>query len=431
MTPLAPLRILFTGLFGLLILGLGVYCLWRYTDEVQRPRYVVTNEIQLDQEGRVVEGSPTATAVGAPSDPRTEKPLRRVERASHDLPPWVFLSVGILLTSLSLFGRWPLMWIVRLLSSPGQAPLAPRREPGTVIERPDGTRLNVEVCGKLDGPTLVFTHGWSLDSTAWHYAKTSLSDRFRLVLWDLPGLGRSRAPNTGNFEIVKMAHDLHAVIEFIGGSKPVYLVGHSIGGMITQVYSGLYRETLREHVAGLVLVHTTYTNPLRTMLGAPLWTALEKIIIAPSQYMMIALAPVYWLSNWQSYLNGSMQLTTRLTSFTGKQSFQQVDYAAWLSTQAWPGVIARGNLAMFRYDAQTALRTLNVPLLVISGAHDRITKPEASDRINELASRSESLRNNGGHLAILEFHDEVIQGIAQFVENHEPIALGEVAALSV
>lgn len=419
MTPLAPLRILFTGLLGMLVLGLGVYCLWRYADEVKRPRPQLATQLQSEQILEVDNDSPAIS----PSAERfrivsSESSLLE-KRERSDIPPWVFLSIGLLLTSLSLFGRWPLMWTVRLLSSPANAPLAPTRGPSTLLARPDGTQLNVEIYGKADGPTIVFTHGWSLDSTSWHYAKSKLSDRFRLVLWDLPGLGRSRAPNDGNFEIAKMATDLHAVVQSVGGSEKVYLVGHSIGGMITQIYGGQYSATLREHVAGMVLVHTTYTNPLRTMLGAPVWTTLEKIIIAPAQYLTIALAPLAWLSNWHSYLNGSMQLTARLTSFTGKQSFQQVDYASWLSTQAWPAVVARGNLAMFRYDAQSALRSIDVPMLVISGDHDRITMPIASQRINELAVGSSSQRNDGGHLALFEFHDEVVRGVEEFVDRLE------------
>ncbi len=426
MTPLAPLRILFTGLIGLFVLGLGVYCLWRYADEVQRPRLVAVNEVDDSPNLRVEDTDPAAAVA---EDRSIAVATERVEQSSSDTPPWVFLTLGLLLTGLSLFGRWPLTWITRLLSSSKHAPMTPTRGQGKLVDRPDGTRLNVEIYGKLDGPTLVFTHGWSLDSTAWYYAKATLGNKFRLVLWDLPGLGRSQAPDDSNFEIAKMADDLHAVVQSLGATKPVYLVGHSIGGMITQIYGGKYSASLRQHVAGLILVHTTYTNPLRTMLGAPLWTALEKIIIMPSQYVMIGLAPLAWLSNWHSYLNGSLQMTTRLTSFTGEQSYQHVDYAAWLSTQAWPAYIACGNLAMFRYDAQSALRQINVPLLVIGGEHDRITKPQASDHINQVAADSQSLRNEGGHLALFEFHDEVMRGIEQFVEQHESIIRGTPEAL--
>jgi pimeloyl-ACP methyl ester carboxylesterase len=413
MTPLAPLRILFTGIFGLMMLGVGVYCLWQFADKMQpSPPVAVPQETSnsnpelLDQE---VEGANQDGVVDQPSVPIDSK---------REIPAWAYLLSGLLLTSWSLLGRWPLMWSARLLSSHSQPSILASREKRVLLKRPDGTELNVETCGNINGQTVVFTHGWSLDSTSWCYAKELLGDRFRLVLWDLPGLGLSKSPRDKNFEIEKMASDLNAVVESVAGSQKVFLVGHSIGGMITQIYGGKYGDQLSERVAGIVLVHTTYTNPLRTMLGASIWTVIESMVIVPSQYLMLWLAPLAYLSNWQSYLNGSMQLTTRFTSFTGKQSFEQVDYAAWLSTNAWPAVVARGNLAMFRYDAQSALQQINVPLLVISGDRDRITKPSASDEINNLVSGSESARNSGGHLALFEFQTDVMARIESFVDSH-------------
>ena len=415
MTPLAPLRIFFTGIFGLTLLGLGVYCIWQFVDTMQpSPAYAVSQDIS-DIDSELLPDK--ADAVG--NDDFVDQPAVPIKSTS-EVPPWVFLVGGLLLTSLSLFGRWPLMWSARLLSSNSQPPIHPSREAAVLVKRADGTQLNVETCGKANGPTIVFTHGWSLDSTSWHYAKELLGDKYRLVLWDLPGLGLSKSPRDRNFEIEKMASDLNAVVDSVAGSEKIFLVGHSIGGMITQIYGGKYCDQLKERIAGIVLVHTTHTNPLRTMLGASLWTAIEKIVIVPSQYMMLWLAPLVYLSNWQSYLNGSMQLTTRFTSFTGKQSFEQLDYVAWLSTNAWPAVVARGNLAMFRYDARSATQRINVPLLVIGGENDHITKPSASNEINKLASGSESSRNAGGHLALLEFQAEVIGAIQSFVESNAP-----------
>ncbi len=418
MTPLAPLRILFTGVFGLLLLGVGGYCIWRFVDDRQPSSVIAELQDTVDLDREI-----SRDEVDTVELVRFEDRLVVPTKSASEVPPWVWIASGILLISLSLFGRWPLMWSARLLSSNSQLPLNPSREEGVRLKRPDGTELNVETYGNTNGPTIVFTHGWSLDSTAWHYAKDLLGNRFRLVLWDLPGLGLSKSPTDHNFEIEKMADDLAAVVDFLGGSQKVFLVGHSIGGMITQIYGGRYSERLREHVAGIVLLHTTYTNPLRTMLGAPLWNAIEKLVIVPSQYLMLGLAPLAYLSNWQSYLNGSMQLTTRFTSFTGKQSYEQMDYAAWLSTNAWPGVVARGNLAMFRYDAQSALRQINVPLLVIGGEHDRITKPSASEEINSLVTGSELSRNAGGHLALLEFHEEIMARIESFVEANVAVKL--------
>src|SRR5205823_14486045 len=63
------------------------------------------------------------------------------------------------------------------------------------IRRPDGSEIRVECYGPPDAPPVVLTHGWGSDSTEWYYPKTHLADRFRLIVWDEPGLGLSKQPN--------------------------------------------------------------------------------------------------------------------------------------------------------------------------------------------------------------------------------------------
>ena len=52
--------------------------------------------------------------------------------------------------------------------------------------------LHVELYGNADAPPVVFTHGWGGDATEWYYVKKDLARKFRLILWDLPGLGSPR-----------------------------------------------------------------------------------------------------------------------------------------------------------------------------------------------------------------------------------------------
>lgn len=59
------------------------------------------------------------------------------------------------------------------------------------IEAADGSRLHVEFDGPPDGPVIILTHGWALDSAAWYSVRRELAKTNRLVLWDLPGLGKS------------------------------------------------------------------------------------------------------------------------------------------------------------------------------------------------------------------------------------------------
>jgi pimeloyl-ACP methyl ester carboxylesterase len=190
--------------------------------------------------------------------------------------------------------------------------------------------------------------------------------------------------------------------------------------MITQTYCRLFAAKLAQRVAGIALVHTTYMNPLRTALGASLWTALEKPLIVPLNYLTIALAPLAWLSNWQSYLNGSLQITSRISSFAGHQTWGQIDYSSRLFAKAWPGVTARGNLAMLEFDARQTLPHVEVPTLVIAGRHDRLTKHIASETMDNLLPHGILASVDAGHLGHWERFEDECQLIKQFVEKYQP-----------
>jgi pimeloyl-ACP methyl ester carboxylesterase len=269
------------------------------------------------------------------------------------------------------------------------------------IDRPDGTRLHCLLQGPAHGPTLVFTHGWTLEGNVWGYQVSELCTKYRTVVWDLPGLGQSRGPQDGNYSLEKMADDLAAVVEKAGVGS-VILISHSIGGMLTQTFCRTHAEQLGNRVAGIVLVHTTYTNPLNTALLAPLWKALESPLIVPLNYLTIWLAPLAWLSNWQSYLNGSLQVVTRIASMSGRQTWGELNYSAWLAAKAWPGVVARGNLAMLEFNEERTLPGVDLPTLVIAGEHDRMTKPAASEHIEHLLSQGLLARVRAGHLGFWE-----------------------------
>jgi pimeloyl-ACP methyl ester carboxylesterase len=392
MFPFSILRPWLLGIFSWAILGMGIYCLWHWYDRAH-PQVVVE-----EQRG-------------------DDEPRRRPIVAADD-DDWPYLAAGIALVGWSLIGFLP---ITPLLGHPRfDEPKPARRGEVRKVDRPDGTQLHVEIYGRAGQPTLVFTHGWSLDSTAWYYAKKLLASTHRIVVWDLPGLGQSRGPRDNNYRLEKMAADLDAVIEAVSPQGQVFLVGHSIGGMIVQTYCRLFAAKLATRVAGIVLVHTTYKNPLRTALGASVWTALEKPLIVPLNYLTIALAPLAWLSNWQSYLNGSLHIASRISSFAGKQTWGQIDYSSRLYAKAWPGVLARGNLAMIEFNEEATLPQLDVPALVIAGRHDRLTKPEASETIDQLLPQGILTSVDGGHLGLWECNSDVCQAIEQFVEKFRP-----------
>ena len=234
------------------------------------------------------------------------------------------------------------------------------------LSRPDGSELRIECYGREDAPPIILTHGWGANSTEWNYLKKELADDFQLIVWDLPGLGRSTQPTNRDYSMENLSRDLAAVLG-LAGERPAVLLGHSIGGMITLTFCRLFPEALRVRVRAIALVQTTYTNPVRTTKMASLFTALERPVIVPLLHLTIGLSPLVWLSNWMSYLNGSAFLSTKSSGFAGTETWEALNFVTRFQLQASPAVLARGMFGMLRYDASAALKAINVSALVLAG----------------------------------------------------------------
>jgi pimeloyl-ACP methyl ester carboxylesterase len=354
--PLLTLARLLLGLISLIILGSAVYLLWSWCD------------------GAWI------------ADPQGD--LHRVRETWR-------LWTGLGLLAWSLGGRW---LVTPLLARRDTDPTRPERSPGELVESPTGSWLHVETEGAAGAPTVILTHGWGLDSTIWFYLRRALSDRFQVVAWDLPGLGRSRAAPHA-IDLRKFALDLATVLERYPG--PAVLVGHSIGGMTIQTLLRDHPELVRDRVRGVVLINTTFTNPLRTMIFSRLALALRWPVLEPAMRLTIWLKPLAWLSAWQSYLSGTAHVANRL-GFSSDVTRSQLEHTTLLATRNSPANQARGNLAMFRWTSDGAVAHADPPSLVIAGADDIMTKPEASEVLASAPLARLERVDKANHMGFLE-----------------------------
>lgn len=360
-----------------------------------------------------------------PSPNRAKPPSRIDDERQHAREwslgfntPTAMLAGGAILLLYSVGGG---LLLERLRSSSAPPPAAPPLRP-TVhqLSTADGSELWIEEHGTAGGPTVILTHGWGLDREEWRYAVSELAAHCRLLLWDLPGLGKSKRP-AGAMTLDLLAANLNAVIAF-AGNGPVILVGHSIGGMIILTFCRNFPEILRTRICGIVLAHSTFTNPVHTAAWAPVYRALQKPLLEPLCHLMIWLSPLVWILNILSYLNGSAHRSTRRSSFSGNESRWQLDFISKYQALSSPAVVARGFLAMFRYDASDILTSIAVLTLVVSGSRDPLCSPDASSRMVAEIPRSSSLTLEGmKHSGLFEnhalFHEKVHKFIAACVED--------------
>lgn len=111
----------------------------------------------------------------------------------------------------------------------------------------DGMKINSSSVGT--GPTIVFVHGWTCDSSSWTGQVPAFSKDHRVITLDLPGHGQSGSPKDGKLSMDLFARAVEAVRADAGADR-IVLVGHSMGAPVIRQYAHLYPE----HVAGLVAV---------------------------------------------------------------------------------------------------------------------------------------------------------------------------------
>jgi pimeloyl-ACP methyl ester carboxylesterase len=107
----------------------------------------------------------------------------------------------------------------------------------------DGVEIYYEVHG--DGPPLLLTHGYSSTSTMWQGQVAALSERYKLVLWDMRGHGQSDYPGdpSAYSEALTVA-DMAALLDAVGAEKAI-VGGLSLGGYMSLAFYRAYPERVR------------------------------------------------------------------------------------------------------------------------------------------------------------------------------------------
>jgi pimeloyl-ACP methyl ester carboxylesterase len=381
-----PSSVILTSLLGVLalcMLAVGCVLLRR---AVRRPRIVARRE----------DGSQTVIAT-------TGVQPRR----------FAMIIVALALISFPFLGRH-LIHLIR----PAQGDL-PRPEFGShqQIQGASGAQLAIEASGPVDAPRLVFTHGWGADRREWQWAREALSSEYRVIAWDLPGLGQSTAIPDGAYSLEKLARDLQSVLAATG-TEPAVLVGHSIGGMINLTASELGGGRPGPAVAGIIQLNTTYTNPVHTMKNASLNEKLQKPLYEPLLHAMTVLSPVVRAMNGLTYASGLAHLQLAFSSFADEETREQLDFMARYAYRSSPSVVARGTLAMLHWDASSALPKVDVPVLIISGEQDTTTLPEASTYMQNRIPEAHRLNvNPAAHLGPIEQHERYNEAIRSFARE--------------
>ncbi|MEF2553445.1 alpha/beta fold hydrolase [Aurantimonas sp. A2-1-M11] len=112
--------------------------------------------------------------------------------------------------------------------------------PGDLIEI-DGVRLHVRDSGSREAPALIMLHGFGSSLHTWEPWAEALSDRYRVVRFDIPGSGLSGPDPTGDYSDDRTLTVLRALMDTLAVEQAT-LVGNSMGGRFAWRFAAAHPE---------------------------------------------------------------------------------------------------------------------------------------------------------------------------------------------
>ena len=290
-----------------------------------------------------------------------------------------------------------------------------RGERQRTIELPDGATLFVEEVGPKSKRGAVFIHGSALRTDVWHYQLDGIGDH-RLVFYDLRGHGLSQPKGERRYNIATLVDDLLTVIED-AGLEEVVLVGHSVGGMIALDLCSSRADLLGTTIKGVVCVNTTHRPAYETVTGGAAIARVERVLRHP----MDALGTYHHRVDRLRKIikpSNSLFMAVSFAAFGPHASARQVDFTYDMLAETPTDVLFDLFRAYRDYDVTELLADVTVPVLVVTGTHDRITVPGASQFLAENLPKAQlEVFDDCGHMTMLERHREFNTMLASFFDE--------------
>ncbi len=232
---------------------------------------------------------------------------------------------------------------------------------------------------------VLFIHGAGGGEYTWSYQKAFFEKRFTPIVIELPGHGASEGE--GEKEIGRYAEHVYLFLKALGLSK-VFLVGHSMGGAITQTLALNHAEVIK----GIILVGT----------GARL-----KV------FPMI-------LDGVRSDFAETVRKITQF-AYSRNTPSEVIDRGVADMMRCRPEILYGDFLACDRFDIMAELDKINIPTLIMCGDEDQLTPVKYSQFLLQRikGSRLEILPG-AGHMMMMEAAETFNEKIGEFITHGIP-----------
>ncbi|MFJ3234312.1 alpha/beta fold hydrolase [Streptomyces sp. NPDC086787] len=194
----------------------------------------------------------------------------------------------------------------------------------------DGATLAYDDEGPRDGDAvpLVFVHGWTADRHRWDHQVAHFGELRRVIRLDLRGHGESTG--AGVRTVAELAGDVLALLDHLKIERFV-LVGHSMGGMISQTIALSHPQRVERMVLVNSISRMTYSRGRGLLMGVSTLVPYKLFVAANIQR---AFAPGYPRERIREYVRASAATPREvvMTLYGAMRAFDVLDRVGEIRT---------------------------------------------------------------------------------------------------
>lgn len=256
----------------------------------------------------------------------------------------------------------------------------------------DGTRLRLSQRGA--GPAVVLIHGWKMSHRAWDKAIVGLSRRFRVIAYDLRGMGESDKPDS-SYDFTQHAADLAEVLEALE-LRDVTMVGWSMGCTVLLSYlAGQHRASRAVLLNGPIKLVASADWP-HGITEDYLEQVLERLIDA-------------WPEAEREFMAETFH----------RPHPECVDWFTRIALQTPLDVIVSCVRHQQLLDLRPVVADVNIPLLAMYGRHDPYYSIELAHWIARTAKQGRHVIFEGSaHCPPVEETTKFVAALTDFIEQN-------------
>ncbi len=285
------------------------------------------------------------------------------------------------------------------------------REVETRSDRLGTLRIHYREAGS--GPPLLLVHGLMTTSYSWRYVIEPLSRRFRLIIPDLPGCGRSQVAPSG-------AYDAATVAAWIGDFQRALAiegclaVGNSMGGYLSM------RHALASPgaFARLVNIH----SPAFPDFKLDLLGALMKVPGTPALAAFLARRdPLRWAHRNVLYFDEALKSLEEAHAYGDPLATPEGSraFACYLAETMAPSALRAFTRQLRERRAEG--RAFPVPLMLLYADQDPLVAPRNGERLHALLPEAELVWiEQSSHFAHVDTPEKVVDRVLPFLSAAAP-----------